>query len=116
MLGEGGDAHLATVRALVAGGVDVNLADGDGVRPLAHAEDRGYAAIARVLTGGRRALLEGRPRRQPPSARSSAAAAASATSSRHGRATSCTPIGSPSGELPQRTTAAGQPVRLYGVV
>jgi len=49
VLGEGGDAHLATVRALVAGGVDVNLADGDGVRPLAHAEDRGYAAIARVL-------------------------------------------------------------------
>ena len=38
-------------------------------------------------------------------------AGASATSSRHGGATICTPIGRPSGVLPHRTTAAGQPVR-----
>ena len=37
---------------------------------------------------------------------------ANATSSRHGGATTCTPMGRPSGEVPQRTTAPGQPVRL----
>ena len=49
VLGEGGAPHLATVRTLVAGGVDVNIADGDGVRPLAHARQRGQEEIARVL-------------------------------------------------------------------
>ena len=49
VLGEGGGQHLATVRALVAGGADVNIADGDGVSPLAHARERGQAEIARVL-------------------------------------------------------------------
>ena len=43
-------------------------------------------------------------------------ATANATSSRHGRATICTPIGKPFLELPARTTAAGQPVRLYVMV
>ena len=41
---------------------------------------------------------------------SSASAAASAMSSRHGCAATCTPIGSPSADVPQRTVAAGQPV------
>ena len=50
---------------------------------------------------------------QPPEAASTTAAAASATSSRHGCATSCTPIGRPSGDVPPRTTTAGQPVRLW---
>jgi uncharacterized protein len=49
ILGDGGPRHLATVRALVRGGVDVNLEDGDGVRPLAHAERRGHDEIAAVL-------------------------------------------------------------------
>jgi uncharacterized protein len=49
VLGDGGPRHVATVRALVKGGVDVNVPDGDGVRPLAHAEKRGYRAIAELL-------------------------------------------------------------------
>ena len=49
VLGSGGAEHTATVRALVDAGADVNLADGQGVRPLAHAEERGYDEIARIL-------------------------------------------------------------------
>ena len=49
VLGSGGEAHTETVRALVRGGVDVDVPDGDGVRPLAHAEQRGYERIARIL-------------------------------------------------------------------
>ena len=49
---------------------------------------------------------------QPPRAVSIHLAAASAMSSRHGRATTCTPIGRPSGDVPARTTTQGYPVRL----
>ncbi len=56
ILGEGGRDHVETVRALVEGGVDVNVADADGVTPLAHAEERGYDEIVRILraAGARR--------------------------------------------------------------
>jgi uncharacterized protein len=56
VLGDGGSQHVATVRALVDGGVDVNVPDGSGVRPLRHAEERGYRAIADALreAGARR--------------------------------------------------------------
>ena len=56
VLGDGGHAHVQTVRALVEGGVDVDLADGDGVRPLRLAEERGHIRIAELLrsTGARR--------------------------------------------------------------
>jgi ankyrin repeat protein len=37
------------VELLVDAGADVNLADRDGVTPLAHAEKRGYAGMARIL-------------------------------------------------------------------
>ncbi len=50
VLGSGGEKHTATVRALVRGGVDVNRPDRDGVTPLAHAEQRGYTEIARILS------------------------------------------------------------------
>ena len=49
VLGDGGPDHVATVRALVRGGVDVDVPDGDGVPALAHAEERGMEAIARIL-------------------------------------------------------------------
>ena len=56
VLGDGRQPHVATVRALIEGGVDVNIPDGDGVRPLAHAEERGYREIADLLrnAGARR--------------------------------------------------------------
>ena len=49
VLGDGGPDHVATVRALVRGGVDVSAPDGDGRTALEHAEERGFEAIARIL-------------------------------------------------------------------
>jgi ankyrin repeat protein len=56
VLGDGGPPHVRTVRALVDGGADVDLPDGDGVTPLARAEERGYREIAQILraAGARR--------------------------------------------------------------
>ena len=51
MLGDGGAAHVNTVRALLRGGVDVTVPDGDGVTALDHAQDRGFDRIARLLRG-----------------------------------------------------------------
>jgi ankyrin repeat protein len=55
ILGDGGAAHVEIVRLLLAGGARVNLADRDGVTPLAHARARGHTEIARLLqaAGGR---------------------------------------------------------------
>ena len=44
VLGDGGPRHQATVEALVKGGADLDLADGQGVRPLA--ARRAAAAMA----------------------------------------------------------------------
>ncbi len=49
ILGGGDEAHTEVVRVLVEGGVDVGLADGDGVTPLAHARNHGYEDIAAIL-------------------------------------------------------------------
>ncbi|MDP9398442.1 MAG: ankyrin repeat domain-containing protein, partial [Actinomycetota bacterium] len=46
ILGEGGPAHVETVRLLLAGGADPNLPDRDGVTPLAHAQRRGQCRSA----------------------------------------------------------------------
>lgn len=56
ILGDGGTAHTEIVRLLVAAGAQVNLADAQGVTPLAHAEQRGQAAVATLLrrAGARR--------------------------------------------------------------
>lgn len=55
VLGTDGPRHQEIVRLLIARGSDVNRPDRDGVRPLAHAERRGQAEVARLLraAGGR---------------------------------------------------------------
>jgi uncharacterized protein len=49
MFGDGGPRHTEVVRLLVAVGADPNLTDGNGVSPLAHANQRGYAEMAAIL-------------------------------------------------------------------
>ena len=49
ILGDGGAAHTEIVRLLVAKGARLQLADAQGVTPLAHAEQRGQKAIAQIL-------------------------------------------------------------------
>ena len=49
VLGDGGRQHAETVRLLIAGGADVNLADSAGMTALAHAQRRGQHDIARLL-------------------------------------------------------------------
>ena len=55
VLGDGGPAHTEIVRLLVEAGANVNIADRDGVTPLAHAKQRGYAEMVRILSRRRRA-------------------------------------------------------------
>lgn len=55
VLGDGGPRQQAVVRELIAAGADLNLADKEGVSPLAHARRRGQSEIARLLqTAGAR--------------------------------------------------------------
>jgi len=49
ILSNGGPAHQQIVQILLDHGVDVNLADKDGVTPLQHARKRGFTAIAQML-------------------------------------------------------------------
>ena len=49
ILGDGGPAHVDTVRALVEAGADATIADRDGVTPLQHAEARGYDEMVAIL-------------------------------------------------------------------
>jgi ankyrin repeat protein len=49
ILGDGGPRHTEVVRLLVEAGVNVNLADGSGVTPLAHAQQRGFDEMAEIL-------------------------------------------------------------------
>ena len=55
ILSDGRPVHQQVVEILLANGADPNLADGDGVTPLGHAQLRGYQAIANQLAnaGGR---------------------------------------------------------------
>ena len=49
ILGGGDAAHVDVVRLLVEAGADVNLADGQGLTPLAHAQQSGYDEMAEIL-------------------------------------------------------------------
>ncbi|MEB8339763.1 ankyrin repeat domain-containing protein [Streptomyces endophyticus] len=49
ILGDGGRDHQQVVSLLLDGGADPELADRDGVTPLAHAERHGYDEIAKLL-------------------------------------------------------------------
>jgi len=49
ILGNGGPRHAQVVRLLVTAGANVNLADANGVTPLAHARQRGYQSIIAIL-------------------------------------------------------------------
>jgi hypothetical protein len=49
ILSDGGPTHQDIVKQLIEAGADVNLADGEGVSPLAHARARGHAEMARML-------------------------------------------------------------------
>lgn len=49
VLGDGGARHGAIVRALIAAGANLNLADGNGTTPLSLARQNGHRAIADIL-------------------------------------------------------------------
>lgn len=49
ILGDGGPTHTQIVRLLAEAGANVNLADRDGVTPLAHAKRRGFGGMVRIL-------------------------------------------------------------------
>ncbi len=49
ILGDGGPRHTDVVRLLIESRADVNLADGTGVTPLAHARQHGYSEIVKLL-------------------------------------------------------------------
>ncbi|HKS61809.1 MAG TPA: ankyrin repeat domain-containing protein [Xanthobacteraceae bacterium] len=49
VLGNGGKRHIDTLEALVKAGANPNIADRQGVTPLGHAKQRGYAAMVRIL-------------------------------------------------------------------
>jgi len=49
ILGDGGPTHTGIVRLLVEAGANPNLADRDGVTPLAHAKRRGFKEMVGIL-------------------------------------------------------------------
>jgi uncharacterized protein len=49
VLGNGDAAHQEIVRLLIEHGADLDIADKDGVHPLAHARARGQTEIATAL-------------------------------------------------------------------
>lgn len=49
ILSDGGFRHQEIVRLLIQAGADLNLADGEGTRPLQHARTKGFTPIANML-------------------------------------------------------------------
>ncbi|QMV71657.1 ankyrin repeat domain-containing protein [Comamonas piscis] len=50
ILSDGGPRHQQILQLLIDAKADVNLADKEGVTPLAHARQRGYSAMVEMLT------------------------------------------------------------------
>jgi ankyrin repeat protein len=53
VLGDGGPRHQATLKALIAAGASLELADRDGRTPLQLARSRGYGEMVKMLEGAR---------------------------------------------------------------
>jgi uncharacterized protein len=49
VLGDGGSRHVATLKALVEAGADIDIGDRSGTTPLQMARRRGYADMVRIL-------------------------------------------------------------------
>jgi ankyrin repeat protein len=49
ILSDGGPTHQDILRQLIEAGASVNIADGEGVSPLIHARQRGYAEMITML-------------------------------------------------------------------
>ena len=50
ILGDGGPVYIEIVRLLLEAGANAEIADHDGVTPLVHAKQRGYAEITELLS------------------------------------------------------------------
>ena len=84
---------------------------GIGMYPKAGGSETGTIAVQKNLDKSR-VFTQNDGRCHPPSVLSRCWATAKAVSSRQGRATTWTPMGNPSGEVPPRKTTLGHPVRL----
>ncbi len=49
ILSDGGPVHQDILAQLIAAGANVNIADAEGVSPLTHAKQRGYAEMIKML-------------------------------------------------------------------
>jgi uncharacterized protein len=49
ILGDGGPRHVEVAKLVLAAGADPNIADKDGISPLAHARRKGQTEIARLI-------------------------------------------------------------------
>ena len=49
ILGDGGPRHAEVTKLVLAAGADPNIADKDGISPLAHARQKGQTEIARLI-------------------------------------------------------------------
>ena len=49
ILGDGGPDHVEIARLVLAAGANPNIADKDGVSPLAHARRKGQTELVRVI-------------------------------------------------------------------
>jgi hypothetical protein len=50
ILGDGGPVYIEIVKLLIEAGADAEIADDDGVTPLEHAKQSGYAEITELLS------------------------------------------------------------------